>query len=106
MPLLPARHYESEITQFIRGLLKDKPQLETEQKKSRAIWWDKTPAQLDARQQMDQGLVPQRGYVYGSGNADPRSGSVDRGNATAKRSGGVTAGRSGSVPAGPGGSAS
>jgi hypothetical protein len=66
MPFLPARHYVSEHTEFIRDLLKDKPQIETEQKKSRAIWWDKTPAQLDLRRQMDQGRVRQKAYVYGS----------------------------------------
>jgi hypothetical protein len=67
MPLLPARNYESDITRFIRGLLQEKPQIETEQKKSRAIWWDKTPAQLDVRRQLDQGRVEQKPYVYGSG---------------------------------------
>jgi hypothetical protein len=67
MPMLPARNYESDITQFIRGLLQEKPQIETEQKKSRAIWWDKTPRQLDLRRQLDQGRVQQKAYVYGSG---------------------------------------
>jgi hypothetical protein len=67
MPLLPARGYESDITQFIRGLLKEKPQLETEQKKSRAIWWDKTPEQLRTRRELDEGRVEQKAYVYGSG---------------------------------------
>jgi hypothetical protein len=57
MPMLPARHYVSEHTQFIRELLERKPQLETEQKKSRAIWWDKTPAQLDERRKEDEGRV-------------------------------------------------
>jgi hypothetical protein len=66
MPMLPARHYESEHTQFMRKLLEQKPQVETEQKKSRAIWWDKTPAQLDERRVMDASSVPQKPYVYGS----------------------------------------
>ena len=67
MPMLPARGYVSPHTQFIRELLASMPQLETEQKKSRAIWWDKTPAELDERRTMDQGRVRQRSYVYGSG---------------------------------------
>ena len=67
MPMLPARHYVSEHTLFIRDLLDKKPELETEQKKSRAIWWDKTPAQLDAGRSMDTGRVQQKSYVYGSG---------------------------------------
>ena len=66
MPLLPARHYESEHTRFMRDLMEKKPQLETEQKKSRAIWWDKTPAQLDEGREMDAGRVRQKSYVYGS----------------------------------------
>lgn len=67
MPLLPNRDYESDTTTFIRDLLQQKPYLETEQKKSRAIWWDKTPQQLELRRQLDAGLVQQKAYVYGSG---------------------------------------
>jgi hypothetical protein len=35
--------YESEFTKFMRELLKQKPQLVEEQKKGRAIWWEKKP---------------------------------------------------------------
>ena len=35
MPMLPARGYVSEHTQFIRGLLRDKPQIEREQREQR-----------------------------------------------------------------------
>ena len=66
MPFLPARHYESEHTRFMRELLEKKPELATEQKKSRAIWWDKTPAQLEARRRLDEGRVRMKAYVYGS----------------------------------------
>ena len=66
MPLLPARHYESEHTRFMRDLLQHKPQLETEQKRSRAIWWDKTPAQLALRRRLDEGIVKMKAYVYGT----------------------------------------
>jgi hypothetical protein len=67
MPLLPARHYESEHTRFIRDLLQKKPQLETEQRVGRAIWWDKLPSEVEARREMDAGRVPQKAYVYSSG---------------------------------------
>ena len=67
MPFLPSRNYQSEITQFIDELKKAKPHLEAEQKVSRAIWWDKTPAQLDERREFDEGRVKQKAYVYGSG---------------------------------------
>jgi len=39
--------YVSEFTQFITELKAAKPQLEAEQRKGRAIWWDKQP--LDGR---------------------------------------------------------
>ena len=64
MPLLPARHYVSDHTRFIRDLLEKKPQLETEQRIGRAIWWDKNPADLAARKKMDEGRLPQPAYVY------------------------------------------
>ena len=64
MPMLPARNYESDHTRFIRELLEKKPELAEEQKKGRAIWWDKRPDDLAARREMDKGRVPQPAYVY------------------------------------------
>ena len=62
--MLPARHYVSEHTTFIRELLDAKPQLVDEQKKARERWWDKQPKDLAAEDKMDEGRVPQPGYVY------------------------------------------
>jgi hypothetical protein len=64
MPMLPARHYESEHTRFIRELKEKKPQLDEEQQASRAIWWDKRPKDLAEEARMDEGRVPQSAYVY------------------------------------------
>jgi hypothetical protein len=64
MPLLPARDYVSEHTRFIRELLQQKPELEAEQRTGRAIWWDKLPSEVQAQREMNQGRVPQKGYVY------------------------------------------
>ena len=64
MPLLPARGYVSEHTQFIRKLLADKPAIETVQRQGRALWWDKRPDDLTARRDMDERKVAQRAYVY------------------------------------------
>jgi hypothetical protein len=64
MPMLPARHYESDHTRFIREMKESKPDLEREQQKSRAIWWDKRPQDLATTKEMDEGRVPQTGYVY------------------------------------------
>jgi hypothetical protein len=41
-----------------------KPDLEQKQRESRAIWWDKRPADLARRKTMDEGRVPQAPYVY------------------------------------------
>ncbi len=70
MPMLPARHYVSEHTKFIRDLLAGKPQLESEQRAGRAIWWDKRPADLKLRHEMDEGSVPQKPYVYSTDEAE------------------------------------
>lgn len=66
MSLLPGRGYESDITKFIKDLKAKKPELDREQQKGRAIWWDKVPGDLNERRQMDQGKVPPRPYVYGT----------------------------------------
>jgi hypothetical protein len=68
MPMLPARHYESEHTRFIRELKEKKPRLGAEQRESRAIWWDKRPQDLAERKKMDEGRVAQAAYVYRSGD--------------------------------------
>ena len=64
MPMLPARHYESDHTRFIREMKEGKPDLEREQQKARAIWWDTRPQDLATTKEMDEGRVPQAGYVY------------------------------------------
>ena len=64
MGMLPSRHYVSEHTTFIRDVLAKKPELVAEQKKSRAIWWDKSPRELADRSEMDSGRVAQTPYVY------------------------------------------
>ena len=62
--MLPARSYESDHTRFIRELMDKNPRLEQEQKKGRAIWWDKRPRDLADRDVMDTGKVAQQAYVY------------------------------------------
>ena len=64
MGMLPARNYESDHTRFIRELKEKEPALETEQQRSRAIWWDKLPKDLAETRKMDTGRVPQPAYVY------------------------------------------
>lgn len=66
MPMLPSRNYESDHTKFIRDLLQARPLVDEDRRKGRAIWWDKQPADLNLRREMDEGNVAQRGYVYSS----------------------------------------
>ena len=56
--------YESEITKFIRELKTARPQLEEEQRKGRAIWWDKKPLDMKEVSEQDAGCVPQQPYPY------------------------------------------
>jgi hypothetical protein len=56
--------YESEITQFLRSLKENKPQLEESQREGRAILWDKAPIDLDDLEKSRQIRVRQKPYVY------------------------------------------
>lgn len=56
--------YESEITQFIRDLKAERPHLEEEQRKGRAIWWDKKPLDMKELGEQDAAKVPQQPYPY------------------------------------------
>lgn len=58
-----AKPYESDVTRMMRELLEQKPQIVEEQKKGRALWWDK--AQDPETQQRNQASkVQQQPYVY------------------------------------------
>lgn len=56
-------HYESDATQFINQLKKDRPQLEAQQQHGRGLLWDR---QVDAEVWKDYraGKVAQKAYVY------------------------------------------
>jgi hypothetical protein len=55
--------YESEHTQFMREWLAKHPEELAEQKKGRALWWDK-PQTLAQREQFDAAAVPAKAYPY------------------------------------------
>ena len=55
--------YESEFTKFMRGFKQQRPQLEAEQRKSRAIWWDHKQ-DLETQKRDQESRVKQRAYVY------------------------------------------
>lgn len=55
--------YESEFTKFMRELKQQRPQLEAEQRKSRAIWWDHKQ-DLETQKRENESRVKQQAYVY------------------------------------------
>jgi hypothetical protein len=55
--------YESEFTRFVRELKQQRPQLEAEQRKSRAIWWDHKQ-DLETQKRENESRVKQQAYVY------------------------------------------
>ena len=55
--------YESEFTKFIRELKRQRPELEAEQRKSRAIWWDHKQ-DLETLKRDEESRVKQQAYVY------------------------------------------
>lgn len=62
MPLF-WKPYKSEITSFIEELKAKKPTLEDEQRRGRALLWDK-PLDRDALADYRDASVPQQPYVY------------------------------------------
>jgi hypothetical protein len=55
--------YESDITRFLRELKERNPQLEQEQRKGRAILWDR-PQDPEHARQVREARLPQDPYVY------------------------------------------
>jgi uncharacterized protein DUF3460 len=55
--------YESEFTKFMREFKQQRPELEAEQRKSRAIWWDHKQ-DLETLKRDKESRVRQQAYVY------------------------------------------
>jgi len=56
--------YESEHTQFMREWLAKHPEEIEEQRKGRALWWDRAPQTPEAQQRNAESKVQQKPYVY------------------------------------------
>jgi Protein of unknown function (DUF3460) len=63
VPAMAQKYYESDLTKMIRELLREKPQIVEEQKKGRAMWWDKK-LNLDEQKREEESSVKQQAYVY------------------------------------------
>ena len=55
--------YKSDVSSFIDALKANKPTLEDEQRRGRAIWWDRR-VDLQAETEYENARVPQQPYVY------------------------------------------
>jgi Protein of unknown function (DUF3460) len=62
MPLF-WKPYKSDVTQFIEQLKAQRPALEEEQRRGRALLWDKA-VDRDAQAGYQEARVPQQPYVY------------------------------------------
>jgi Protein of unknown function (DUF3460) len=56
--------YVSEATLFLQDLISHNPQIVADQKKGRALWWDKKPQSDDERERLSDSRLRQAGYVY------------------------------------------
>ena len=56
--------YESEHTKFIREWMERHPEEIAEQKRGRALWWDKLPQTPEVRHDNSEGTVPPKAYYY------------------------------------------
>jgi hypothetical protein len=56
--------YQSDITQFLNQLKQQKPNLEAEQRRGRALLWDKQPIDLEERAEQKASRVEQTSYSY------------------------------------------
>jgi len=56
--------YLSDFTHFLNQLKVERPHLEAEQRKGRAIWWDKEPVDLDQARRQGESKVPMQSYPY------------------------------------------
>ncbi len=55
--------YESDITRFLRELKHARPHLEEQQRRGRAIWWDR-PQDPETQKRFKASRIPQQAYVY------------------------------------------
>lgn len=62
MPLF-WKPYRSDVTQFIEQLKAQRPALEEEQRRGRALLWDRE-IDADAQAEWSTARVPQQPYVY------------------------------------------
>jgi hypothetical protein len=58
------KHYESEITQFLRELKAANPHIEQDQLYGRSLLWDKPSPTREDRERLQASRVPKAAYEY------------------------------------------
>lgn len=59
-----AKPYVSEITSFIADLKQKRPTLDEEQRRGRALLWDRRPLDLEEQRRQAESRVPMGAYPY------------------------------------------
>ncbi|MEZ5644380.1 MAG: DUF3460 family protein [Burkholderiaceae bacterium] len=67
MSIFARPHYTSDATDFIESLKANRPELEQEQQRGRALLWDKQ-IDRDFQTETEAARVPQKPYVYQTGS--------------------------------------
>jgi hypothetical protein len=56
--------YESEHTKFMREWLAKNPAELAEKQRGQALWWDRTPRDLESQKRDNQAAVAPKAYYY------------------------------------------
>ena len=56
--------YESDHTLFIKALKEKNPGIDEDQRKGRALLWDKAPVSLSEQERQMESAIKQQAYVY------------------------------------------
>ncbi len=56
--------YESDITKFLTQLKKERPTLDEEQRKGRALLWDRPAQDLEVTRTQQESRLPMKAYPY------------------------------------------
>ena len=60
--------YKSDFTRFLEQLKSERPHIDTEQRKGRAIWWERDPIDLEQTREWQESRVRQKPYPYQPGD--------------------------------------
>ena len=56
--------YTSDAMNFIKELVKDKPELRQKRQELRSTWWDKSELEVDTERELNKDNLKSDGYIY------------------------------------------